>query len=201
MKGILARHRIEAFLAHEDIDVSVEWRTKILEEIGKADIFICLLSASYLQSPWCVQEAGIAAFRGSMAFVPLSLDGTIPTGFASAFQAVRVHPASITMADMLPAFLKYDFAHGIQLAIDLIGQSRSFRGAEENFKMILPYVSRMSNTQVRDLLQRAADNDQVHCASLCITEYIPPLLRSHGRFLSPKTRALLKRVVALYARD
>ncbi|MFI4950116.1 MAG: hypothetical protein ACHP7A_03660 [Caulobacterales bacterium] len=36
VKALLAELKIEAFLAHEDIHVSHEWRTTILEEIGKA---------------------------------------------------------------------------------------------------------------------------------------------------------------------
>lgn len=199
VKRLLAEADIEAFLAHEDIDVSVEWRLKILEKIGKANIFICLLSKNYLQSPWCVQESGIAAFRTGMTVVPLSLDGTNPTGFVANFQAVRVQPDKITLRDLLPAFFKLDFDTGVELTTELIGRSGNYRTAEQNFQLILPHISKMSRTQIKSLLQRAADNDQVHHASLCANQYLPPLLKSHGRFLAPKTRSFLKEICARYA--
>ena len=200
VKRILAEAKVEAFLAHEDIDVSVEWRLKILEEIGKANIFICLLSAAYMKSPWCVQESGIAAFRTGITVVPLSIDGTTPTGFVSSYQAARVDPNKIALHDLLPAFLKHDFAFGIEIIIELIGRSAGYRTAEENFRLVLPHVPKMSDAQVKLLLQRSAENGQVHHASLCANDYLPPLLKSHGRLLSPKTRALLKKVCAQYSR-
>ena len=199
VKRVLAQARIDAFLAHEDIDVSVEWRLKILEEIGKANIFICLLSTNYLDSSWCMQESGIAAFRPDMTVVPLSLDGTNPTGFVSNYQAVRVDQNNISIRDLMPAFLKHDFAAGIDLAIDLIGRSGGYRAAEENFQLILPHISRMTNAQIRLLLKRVADNGQVHHASLCARDYLPPLLKSHGRFLAPQTRSILKKICEQYA--
>lgn len=199
VKRLLANAKIEAFLAHEDIEVSLEWRLKILEEIGNANIFICLLSKHYLQSPWCVQESGIAAFREGTTIIPLSLDGTNPTGFVSSFQAVRVQPDKITLRDLLPAFFKHDFDTGVELTIELIGKSGGYRTAEENFQLILPHISKMSNEQVKLLLQRAANNDQVHQASLCASDYLPQLLKSHGRLLTPETRSLLKKICAGYA--
>jgi TIR domain len=81
LKNVFAQVGIKSFLAHEDIAVSQEWRLKILEEIAKVDLFVCLISKSYMKSPWCVQESGVAAFRSGIAIIPLSLDGTTPKGF------------------------------------------------------------------------------------------------------------------------
>jgi TIR domain-containing protein len=198
VKALLSKVKIEAFLAHEDIEISIEWRLKILEEIGKANIFICLLSKSYLESSWCVQESGIASFREQMAILPLSLDGTTPVGFTSNFQSVKVDPNNVTIQDLLPAFFKYDFDHGVAVATDLIADSQNFRSAEENFKLILPHISNMSTPQIKALLERAANNDQVHHASLCARDYIPPLLKSHGKYLAPRTRSFLKRICERY---
>jgi TIR domain len=200
VKRVLGVAKIDAFLAHEDIEVSVEWRLKILEEIGKANIFICLLSANYRKSPWCMQESGIAAFRNEMTIIPLSLDGTKPTGFIANFQAVPVDRDSISIRTLIPAFFRHDFDVGVELTIDLIGKSGGYRAAEENFQLILPYIARMSDAQVKLLLDRVADNGEVHHASLCARDYVPPLLKSHGRLLSPKTRSFLRKVCAQYAK-
>jgi hypothetical protein len=199
VKRLLADVKIEAFLAHDDIEVSVEWRAKILEEIGKANIFVCLLSKHYLQSPWCVQESGIAAFRQGVTVIPLSLDGTNPTGFISSFQAVQVQPDKIGIRDLLPALFRHDFNKGVEIVVDLIARSGNYRSAEQNFQLILPHIPRMSDPQIKSLLQRAADNDQVHHASLCASEYLPRLLKSHGRLLEPKARSSLLEICSRYA--
>ena len=199
LKSVLAEIEIDSFLAHEDITVSEEWRLKILEEIGKTDIFICILSENYFKSAWCVQESGIAAFRAKLPVIPLSIDGTIPQGFIGHLQSVKVAQESITVDDLLPAFLKHNFSKGIEILTEQVRQSASFRGAEADFQKVLPHIPRMTDEQIKLLLEYAADNYQAHHASLCAHEYIPPLLKSHGHLLSRKTRSFLKKVCAQYA--
>jgi hypothetical protein len=199
LKEVLAEVGIKSFLAHEDIDVSEEWRLKILEEIAKVDIFICLLSQNYAKSAWCVQESGIAAFRYGLPVVPLSLDGSIPRGFISHIQSVKVDPDEISLDTLMPAFLRHDFPVAIGILIEQLGKSGNFRTAETRFEKILPHIPNMTDDQVKALLERAAGNDQVHHASLCARTYIPELLKSHGRFLKRETRTVLKEICARYA--
>lgn len=199
LKDVLADAEIGSFLAHEDISVSEEWRLKILEEIRKVDIFICLLSKNYLRSSWCAQESGIAAFRKDLPIIPLSLDGTKPRGFIAHIQSVKVDRNSITMDKLIPAFLKHDFLKGIDLLIEQVRNAGSYRDAEEKFQQLLPHISKITKEQIKLLLKYSADNNQVHHAQLCAGKYIPPLLKSHGRFLDRNSRTLLKRVCALYS--
>src|ERR1700740_414160 len=70
---------VGCFMAHEHIEVSVQWRDEILRQIGLADLFVPILSQRYYASIWCKQESGIAAFR-RMTIIPLSTDGSIPPG-------------------------------------------------------------------------------------------------------------------------
>jgi hypothetical protein len=199
IKEILLEVGIKSFLAHEDITVSEEWRLKILEEIGKADIFICLLSRSYLKSPWCIQETGIAAFRDKMTVIPLSLDGTVPQGFIANIQSVKVDLTALTIRDLIPGLLKHDLSKGIDLIIEIIGGSSSFRGAEANFALILPYADKLTNKQARRLLGQAVANNQVHHAGLCAGDYIPPLLERYGHLLNPEDLRFLKRICKEWA--
>lgn len=199
IKDLLSTVGISAFLAHEDINVSEEWRLKILEEIGKADLFICLLSRNYLASPWCVQESGIAAFKNEMTIIPLSLDGTIPIGFISHVQSTKIDPPTVSIKNLLPGLIKYDFQMGIDMIIKSIKASRSFRGAEANFELVLPYLGKMNNEQMKALLETAASNNQVHHAGACAHDYIPPLLESHGHLLNQEDLEFLQNVCARYA--
>jgi TIR domain len=61
VSDLLSKFGITSFMAHEHIEVSVEWRIEILRQLGFADLFVPILSAKYYSSIWCKQESGIAA--------------------------------------------------------------------------------------------------------------------------------------------
>lgn len=82
-KAVLGEVGIEAFLAHDDLKVSEEWRERIIEELQRCDIFVPLMSANLLQSSWAPQEVGFIISRSGVAIAPISLDGTPPCGFIS----------------------------------------------------------------------------------------------------------------------
>lgn len=191
IKEILAKIGMESFLAHEDIEVSDEWRLRILSEIGRANLFIPLLSENFYNSTWCIQELGIASFRKEMTVIPLSIDENIPQGFSLNIQSTRIDPESFTLTDLLPGIAKHDVALAIDIMIEIIASSRSFRRAEANFRLILPYLNQASDDQIKLLLEKVADNGQVHQAAQCANEYIPPLLESHGHLLDNDTRSSL----------
>jgi hypothetical protein len=94
--------------------------------------------------------------------------------------------------------------HNVSFIIDKlvakIGKSGSFRGAEANFDLILPYVGKASRKQVVDLLNAAADNGQVCHASLCATKYLPPLVKSHGKLMDPDKLKKLEGALAQYSK-
>lgn len=95
-KGVLAEVGIEAFLAHDDLEVSEEWRERILIELRRCDLFVALLSANFLSSKWAPQEAGFIVSRPEVVIAPLSIDGTTPFGFLSHLQAGRITKDGIT---------------------------------------------------------------------------------------------------------
>ena len=88
LKQELSNYNIDGFLAHEDLEVSDEWREEILKNFKKSPLFICLLSQSYLKSDYCIQESGMAVIANKKV-IALSLDGTLPPGFLSVFQAKK----------------------------------------------------------------------------------------------------------------
>ncbi len=166
LKNILETIGIDSFLAHEDIEVSKEWQASILKEMAKANIFICILSKDYFKSVWCAQESGIAAFRDDLTIIPLSIDGTIPQGFFANIQSTKVDPEQILIETLLPGLVKHDFKQATDEIIKLIGGSRSFRGAEHNFKLILPYQDKLNDDQIKTLLKLSDENGQIWCAAL-----------------------------------
>ena len=191
VKEVLDGFGIESFLAHDDITVSEEWADKILEEIRKAKLFVCLLSRKYKESAWCMQESGMAALLKSVAILPFSLDGTIPEGCISKYQAVKIRERFFDK-DIVPGLIKYDFNLGIALAIKVISESGSFRGAESNFELIYPYYGRLSLEQGKSLLLASCANSQVHNAALCGRKYLPPILKKYGHLISEDDQIFLR---------
>ncbi len=172
---------------------------KILAEIGKADLFVAMLSKNYYESCWCLQESGIAAFRKKMIIVPLSIDGSLPKGFLAHIQSTPIDPDRPRREDVLPAIAKRNVSFAIDAIIGIIGSSNSYRNAEANFALILPYLKKASEKQIVRLLNAAAENSEVHDASLCVQKYLPPLLESHGHLLDRETLAFLTERLARYA--
>src|SRR5947207_2575161 len=107
IQALLAALDVTGFLAHEDIQVSEEWRLELMKNLRTADVFVAVLSTRYFQSPWCVQEAGIAAFR-QIPIVPLSIDGTIPLAFISHIQSTKIDPDSPQLDPLLKGIAKAD---------------------------------------------------------------------------------------------
>jgi hypothetical protein len=84
---VLGEVGISAFLAHEDLEVSDEWRDCLLRELAQCQLFVPLLSKHYLLSTWAQQESGFIVSRlQEVVVAPLSLDGTRSGGFLSHLQ-------------------------------------------------------------------------------------------------------------------
>lgn len=189
---------IQTFMAHEHIEVSVQWRDEILRQLGLADLFVPILSQRYYASIWCKQESGIAAFR-RMTMIPLSADGSIPQGFIGHIQSSMLQGLHPTYQQVFPGLAAHDITFTINAIINIISHSGNFRAAEHNFQLLLPYMNRATDQQIVSLLDVCHRNGQIHHASLCARDYIPPLMRSHGHFLQPQIRVELEEVLAQYS--
>jgi hypothetical protein len=195
--GVLTEFDCTAFMAHEDIDVSEEWRLELLRELEVADLFVPILSAHYYGSAWCMQESGIAAFR-RMTIIPLSIDGARPPGFLAHIPSTKIDPAAPAIRDLLPGLAKHDVAFVIDKLVAKVGKSGGFRNSEATFELILPYIGRAKAEQIVELLNVSTANKQVCHASLCAKKYLPPLVASHGKFMKSETRKELEEVLAQY---
>jgi hypothetical protein len=200
VKKILEGLNIESFLAHEDIEVSAEWRLAIIQELMACDIFVAILSKNYYSSIWCKQESGMAAYRG-IAVVPLSIDGSIPEGFIAHIQSTKIDPKAVKLSDLLPGLVKHSPKLVIDELIKIISGSWDFRGAERNFELLLPYLSKATRKQIVELLNASTKNKQICHASLCATKYLPPLYQSHGKLMQDELRAELADVLKQYEKN
>jgi hypothetical protein len=96
------------------------------------------------------------------------------------------------LADIIPSLGKINIEEVTDSLIRLIGDSKSFRNAEANFQLLLPYLDNLTPDQNKILLTLSEKNSQVCHASLCASEYLPPILYKYGNLLDKEIRDSLR---------
>jgi len=75
------------FVAHEEIEPSLEWQEVIESALATCHALVAFSSDDFRASAWCDQEVGWAFGRG-LVVIPVRLT-TQPHGFAGSIQAIR----------------------------------------------------------------------------------------------------------------
>jgi TIR domain len=190
-KAALAEVGIVGFLAHEDLEVSDEWRERIVEELRTCDLFVALLSAYFLASMWAPQEAGFIISRPEVIIAPLSIDGTLPCGFLSHLQSRKIPPTGISREVLVEPLARRMPRTILPALIRSAARAGSFRIAEARMKPLVPLFSLFTADEAQALAQASVENGQIWSAALCRSEYLPELIRIHAVTLKPETlRAL-----------
>jgi ribosomal protein L12E/L44/L45/RPP1/RPP2 len=191
VKAILNEYSIVAFLAHDDIHVSQEWKDRLIQELNETNIIVPLLSASFKKSEWAPQEIGIAFARKNVLFIPLSVDGTVPFGFISHIQGKPI-PASGVHQDLLIEPIITRFTHEIiPNLIDQLSRAGTFRSAEAIMSLLVPHFYRFNDAEIDRLVTASIKNDQIWNANGCRQQYLPEFLRLHRLEIAPeKLKAL-----------
>jgi hypothetical protein len=86
LRRALQRYAISAFVAHEDIETSDEWREEILRSLISMDALVAILTPDFNSSKWTDQEVGVAVAR-DVLLIPINA-GESPYGFLSKYQAL-----------------------------------------------------------------------------------------------------------------
>jgi hypothetical protein len=191
-KNILAELGIDAFLAHEDLQVSDEWRSRILEELRNCDLFVPLFSERFVQSKWAPQEAGFIISRDAVAIAPLSVDGTPSYGFLGHFQSRRISQAGVSRELFIEPLGRRFPRVVLPSLIRIVAKAGTFRDAEAKLRPLVPLFSLLAGHEADVLAGAAVDNAQIWSAALCRDEYLPELLRVQGSAIEPKTRRALE---------
>lgn len=88
MKSTLAHWGISAFVAHEDIQASREWRDEVEAGLDSMQVLIAVVQPGFKESDWCAQEVGYALGK-KIDIIPLRA-GLDPFGFFGKFQGIQV---------------------------------------------------------------------------------------------------------------
>ena len=195
VKDHLEEYKIPTFLAHEDINVSQEWRDRIMIELNTSDVFIPLLSKSFKDSDWAPQEIGITIGRSNVLVIPLSIDGTNPFGFIANIQGKRIdNNANYYSLLIEPILAKFPHAV-IPSLIERLSMAGNFRNAEA---LMLPLVSKFAEfdqTEINKFIDVSIGNNQVWNAADCKTKYIPSFLRLHRSKINKKIVKELEKLI------
>jgi len=106
LKNDLQNYGISCFVAHNDIEPTLEWQAEIESALATCDALIALLHPDFHKSSWTDQEIGFAMGRGvpvcSVRF------GDDPYGFVSRFQAFNgmSKKAAVLAKELFDAYRK-----------------------------------------------------------------------------------------------
>lgn len=190
-KRILEEYGMECFLAHEDLEISEEWKERILEELLRCDVFVPLLSKAFRESDWAPQEIGVIAGRENVAIIPLSIDGTMPFGFISHLQGKRISADGVSEDLLVAALVKKHPRKIIPGMIQRVTGAGGFRKAEAVMKPLVPLYPILTDDEIDALVTASIENDQVWSAAHCRGSYLPKLIEMHRNRINPeKLKAL-----------
>ncbi len=87
LKDALRNYAITAFVAHEDIEPTLEWQAEIEKALFSMDALVAILTPRFQESKWTDQEVGFALGRGVLV-IPLR-KGLDPYGFIGKIQGIQ----------------------------------------------------------------------------------------------------------------
>lgn len=193
VKALLSDVGFRVFLAHDDLEVSDEWRTRILEDLQRCDLFVPLLSANFVKSLWAPQEVGLAVSRldAGVIIAPLSIDGTRSFGFISHLQSPRIPSSGITDTILVQPLARRLPRQILPRLIARAAKAGSFRHAEALIEPLVPLFQLFNQGEAQGFAEAAIDNAQIWAAALCQSDYLPEFISVQGHNLEPDTlRAL-----------
>lgn len=193
IKVALAAIGIDAFMAHEDINVSEEWKHRILRELRSMDVFVLVLSAAFKESNWAPQETGAAAARDGVLMIPLCVDSTIPFGFIDHIQGKRL-PEDESIPDdfvVIPTARCFPRAVIPRLIVRL-REALRFRGAEARMAPLVPLFGLFTNEEATAFAIASINNGQIWDAADCAAEYLPAFLTQWASQLDDEVREALQ---------
>lgn len=159
MKADLASWGISAFIAHEDIEPSREWREEVEAGLETMEVLAAVVEPGFKESDWCPQEVGFALGR-KIDIIPLRA-GLDPFGFFGKFQGIQIkgrYPKDVS--NEIALLLLKKPKHRDRL---LQSMSKAFTAQEAKQKIklikLLDSWSVATDTQIKNLLEASSLSD------------------------------------------
>lgn len=185
VKRLMAeRFGIDAFVAHDDIEPSRQWRNVIRTGLSTCDAMIALMHPRFHLSEWCDQEVGWALGRGIPVIPVRSLEferGVAKDGFLEEHQdfTLRSPRSEWQVArDVLRILLRHEPTHdkAFTAAVEALVNSPGF----DHTRWVWPFIEREENItshHLRRLKYAVESNRQVYDANYDY-ERIPKLVEA-----------------------
>lgn len=156
LKDKLRIYGISCFVAHEDVNPTIEWQNEIENALHTMDTFVALLTGGFHDSLWTDQEVGFAFGRG-VPIVSVKL-GKDPYGFIGKFQAL-----SCTW-DKAPAEIAKILIKKEPMLNAYINAIKECTNYDHSNKLseLLPFIERLTDSQIENLIEAFNENSQVY---------------------------------------
>ena len=107
LRDTLAPYGLSAFVAHEDIEPTLEWQVQIERALHSMELFISMHTPGFQDSVWAQQEIGFAVAKG-VKIIAVRM-GEDPQGFISKHQALsRGEKNAVKLASEIAVLLEKD---------------------------------------------------------------------------------------------
>jgi TIR domain len=166
LKQSLARCGIGAFVAHEDIEPTEEWRREIERALFSMDALVGLLTEDFHDSDWTDQEVGVALGRG-VPLIAVRL-GTDPYGLMGKSQGLggcslgKASEMALRLFDLLVKRLDHD--RMFECALSAYAQSRNWTESGWKAEHLLSRFDKLTTDQVGRLVEAYRDSKENKCS-------------------------------------
>lgn len=192
----MEEHGIDAFLAHETIEVAADWKQRILHELSVVEAMFVLLSKKCKESGWTGHEVGYfyAKSEHHGPIIPISLDETISYGMFGHIQSQRIPagakavPLELWLSPIVQAFP----LHLLPVVINKLAECNWCRTSEAYMRILQPHFSTMVQANLDELMAVAVANSCIYSARECRTDLLPELVQVNCARLSGGQIALLQ---------
>jgi hypothetical protein len=184
LRASLRRVGIDAFVAHDAIGPTSEWRDVVESALRTCDALIAILTPDFIESEWCDQEVGFCVAR-SVLVVPLRMPDS-PHGFIGIYQGLTLgeaetgYTAAPRLFDLLASH-ELTRRRMVRPVITRYVRSGSFQNTRDVFPLLTAIPNEAWTAQmVEDVLSAARHNTQIEHANLVPSgRPVPEATREH----------------------
>ena len=187
IKRWLSKFGFNVFLAHDDIDPSLEWQKAIIDNLKVCHVFIPIITPEFNESKWTDQESGMALITNKL-IIPVSVSkGLNPHGFLSIYQALKLDPKELEKGCIKIVKAIKDNERYAPIVLDLLIKSlkgsRSYASSEWKTSLISEFDS-FTKEQFNLILETAINNNQIHFACGSRID-LQNLIKKHSQLVNP----------------
>jgi len=170
----LERYGISSFIGHDTIQPLTTWQEEIIKGLKTMEIMLAFITDDFHESIWTNQEVGFALGR-NIPVLSMKLQGADPHGFIGSYKVLTGcldHPEK--PGPEVYKLLAEKLGQEDRLQTALIAAflfSRSFPDTMSRFNCMNKTVDRLSDDQVKQIIRRFTENDQLYKSTYLISKH------------------------------